>query len=261
MADLSAATAVYAGSTLATAVYAGSTSVWTPPGSGTITVVGGETAYGGNTGGDDITVALPAGLSSGDYLLAFVFVSNQVSAGQYGATPSGWTRLYESVSASGRSGWVYEAWWNGSDTDVVFPDNAAWGTSRRVGGVIAFRGVDNTTSIDAVATANPYLPAAGTTMAVPSDLTTVTDGAVMVVVADANTSAGNYATPTADPSGWDRPCAYEVGPGDGSGASASWMHLFTKEAATAGAQSGPSWTWTGSSIASHKAWHLAVRPA
>jgi len=229
-------------------------------GRGQIVAVGGSSHYGGNTSGTPVELTPPTNLRDGvDYLLAFVFVSNQVAVASRGATPAGWTYLYGSSSPTGRSGWVYGKVYDSADTTYTFAAHTDWGTSRRLGMVLAARGVDRTSPIDAVATANPHLPASGTSMTVPGDLTTVAAGSLMVVVADANTAAPNTAAIASDPSGWTRPTPYVAGPVTDGSASASWMHMFVKTATAGGAQSGPSWSWPGTA-ASHKAWHFALRP-
>lgn len=126
--------------------------------------------------------------------------------------------------------------------------------------ILAARGVDLITPIDAIAIPNPHTPAVATSVTIPDSLNTVTPNTLQVLCADVNTSSPNYGTIVSDPATWSRPTAYVAGPVSDASASATWMHLFTKPAPTIGLQSGTSWTWTGATIGSHKIWHLALKP-
>jgi hypothetical protein len=149
---------------------------------------GGEITYLGSVNNEGTTAALdltPLNLQEGDFLLAAATDDN----GTGGVLGSPWTSLYGArpVSTGGYNDYLICG--PTPPTSVDFPGNVS-------GVVVAFRGVDTTTPFDVTA---PTETLAISGMPDPPSITTVTDGAVIVIIGhldDDSTIGATIAAPT-----------------------------------------------------------------
>jgi hypothetical protein len=116
-----------------------------------ITQVGSATSNS-SAGGSNIAVTKPTGVASGDVLIAFGATTETTP--YFDTVPSGWTQFESSATGDTPGLFRASAWYKvagGSE-----PSSYTWGSSGASGAgaplvvlIAAFRGVDNTTPIDA----------------------------------------------------------------------------------------------------------------
>lgn len=196
---------------------------------------GTATNNGAGTGVTNIlTLTKPTGVVSGDLLIACITEDSVTTSGV--SIPTGWTRLISAVVSSGNTlyGAMYYKVAGGSE-----PSSYSWGnmTGFTDANLIAYSGVDNTTSFDVTSSS-----ANGTANLTIPGITTVTNGAQLLI------AGGNWTgnTPTAT-AGYTK----ETTQSDGNA-------IFDKSQATAGATGTVAYNGGSSS---QVAFLLALRPA
>ena len=191
-----------------------------------------------------VTVGRPAGLATGDVLLATITADN---APTMGSAPAGWAPVLSAPVSIGGGARVFVY-------SHVVADVAAeamsytWRLSaaQKWGAVLgSFRGVDTTAVFDTAATTAVDKSFAVNTLTVPG-VTTVTPGAMIVSGVGLDSSAAGLTAPT----GWT-----EVA--ESSGAQA--VSLGHKAMPTAG--DGGNATWTLPKKTASGGWMIALRPA
>ncbi len=217
----------------------------TPPPATGVSVVGSSTTYAG-TAASAVSLSAPAGTAAGDVLVASITSDlNPTMA----SVPAGWTPLVNglginSTSTSGARVFVYYHVVGASD-----PASYAWTLSTAVkwgGGITGYRGVNNTTPLDAsVATAVDATYSA-TSITAPS-VTTATNGAMLIGGVGCDCAAPVVSSA---PAGWTQRW---------QAAGGQIAELADKAQATAGASGASTWTLSGARAVA--AWQAALKPA
>jgi hypothetical protein len=182
-------------------------------------------------------VSKDASVANGDFLLAGVYVENDVAV----TTPAGWTLIGGiDHAAVAFDLWLYYKFASAEGASWTWTHASAW----EMGLVAAYTGVDTTTPLDATFTSNQGTSTTGTA----TGITTVTAGAMLVAVFS---SFEGIAAQAAGPSSMTE--RY-----DGAGEDIYWADVIQ---AAAGA-SGNKVLGTALSAANHwVAALLALRPA
>lgn len=209
-----------------------------------ISVVGTPTEASAPDGGDAV-LSLPSGLQAGD--VVYVFSGVTAATPVASTTPSGWTKVESTYDYSFVRTDLYRKTMGGTpDTSVTIVGTTA-ADSSCAAVAIALRGVDTSTPEDATPTytgvnaANPD----------PASITTVTDGAYVLVFA---ASSANDTSVTV-PSGYSN--HVQITQAD------TVYHVTvagaTKLITTAGAENPGS--WTAFATGRYATWTVAVRPS
>lgn len=188
-------------------------------------VVSSAYAYGGT--GVTLTIAKPASLQDGDYLV-MAFRGQTSATGTELTLPAGWTRIGPAFVAP-NSTVRYNGWFGYRVTTAAsepasysFSVNAGQAGSRLSGGIIAVRGVNTDPVVSSAAFTAISNIAATSTPAV----TTAANSLVLTSIA-LETTATNVGTVPSTPSGWTKQFQVNGPVADGS-ASASWLHVYSK---------------------------------
>lgn len=210
-----------------------------------ITTVGSSTTYSG-TAVTGVSISAPAGTAAGDVLVAAITADTNPSMA---SVPAGWTAMVNglsinSTSTSGARVYVYYHVVGSSD-----PASYAWTLSAAAkwgGGITGYRGVNNTTPLDAQVVTAVDASYTATSITAPST-TTATNGARVI-------------------GGVGCDCASPMVSAPPSGSTQQWQaaggqiaELADKVQATAGATGTA--TWTLSAQRAVAAWQAALKPA
>ena len=190
-----------------------------------------------------VTVPVPAGIVTGDLLVAQVTADNNPNLS---AVPAGWTAVVAPVSVSnGARVFVYSHVVTDAATE---PRSYTWtlSTAQRWGAVMgAFHGVDSANPFDTAATTQRDTTYAAAQLTVPG-VTTATAGAMLV----GGVGLDNRTVGINPPTGWT-----ELGE-----SSTGQMSELAYQARPASGATGTA-TWTMSSAAASGGWLRALRPA
>src|SRR6476469_3085770 len=117
----------------------------------------------------DTVVSKDASVANGDFLLAGVYVENDVAI----TAPSGWTLIGDiDHAAAAYDLWLYYKFAASEGASWTWTHASAW----EMGLVAAYTGVDTSNPLDATFTSNQGTGTTGTA----TGITTVTDGAMLV---------------------------------------------------------------------------------
>lgn len=205
-------------------------------------------ASGSATGGNDVTVTLPAGTQEDDVVFLGYFVEDENDVDMAPNT-SGYTELadvYRAHTVDANLGVFYKAMGASPDTSVTCPGRGS-GAAGAVAVVHVWRGVDLTTPIDVTTTTDTG------TGAIPDSpsITTVTDNAVVLTI---GTSQRIDSAVTA-PSGYINSVSTSSSDGGTIG-------MASKVVATAGAEDPGAWQdWDSQANRAWCAATVAIRPA
>jgi len=221
------------------------TSSSTPPPTTGVTVVGSSTTYSG-TAVTGVSISAPAGTAAGDVLVAAITADTNPGMA---SVPAGWTAMVNglsinSTSTSGARAYVYYHVVGASD-----PASYAWTLSAAAkwgGGITGYRGVNNTTPLDAPVVTALDGSYNATSITAPST-TTASNGAMVIGGVGCDCAAPMVSAP---PSGWTQRW---------QAAGGQIAELAGKVQATAGATGTA--TWTLSAARAVVAWQAALKPA
>lgn len=210
-----------------------------------ITTVGSSTTYSG-TAVTGVSMSAPAGTAAGDVLVAAITADTNPSMA---SVPAGWTAMVNglsinSTSTSGARVYVYYHVVGSSD-----PASYAWtlsGAAKWGGGITGYRGVNNTTPLDAQVVTAVDASYTATSITAPST-TTATNGARVIGGVGCDCASPMVSAP---PSGWTQ---------QWQAAGGQIAELADKVQATAGATGTA--TWTLSAQRAVAAWQAALKPA
>lgn len=210
-----------------------------------ITTVGSSTTYSG-TAVTGVSISAPAGTAAGDVLVAAITADTNPSMA---SVPAGWTAMVNglsinSTSTSGARVYVYYHVVGSSD-----PASYAWTLSAAAkwgGGITGYRGVNNTTPLDAQVVTAVDASYTATSITAPST-TTATNGARVIGGVGCDCASPMVSAP---PSGWTQ---------QWQAAGGQIAELADKVQATAGATGTA--TWTLSAQRAVAAWQAALKPA
>jgi len=217
----------------------------TPPPTSGVTVVGSSTTYSG-TAVTGVSISAPAGTAAGDVLVAAITADTNPSMA---SVPAGWTAMVNglsinSSSTSGAKVYLYYHVVGASD-----PASYAWTLSAAAkwgGGITGYRGVNNTTPLDAPVVTAVDASYNATSITAPST-TTASNGAMVIGGVGCDCAAPMVSAP---PSGWTQRW---------QAAGGQIAELADKVQATAGATGTA--TWTLSAARAVAAWQAALKPA
>ena len=232
------------GSSSATKTITVSAATTPPPATG-VTVVGSSTTYSG-TAVTGVSISAPAGTAAGDVLVAAITADTNPSMA---SVPAGWTAMVNglsinSSSTSGAKVYVYYHVVGASD-----PASYAWTLSAAAkwgGGITGYRGVNNTTPLDAPVVTAVDASYNATSITAPST-TTASNGAMVIGGVGCDCAAPMVSAP---PSGWTQRW---------QAAGGQIAELADRAQATAGATG--TVTWTLSAARAVAAWQAALKPA
>jgi PKD repeat protein len=221
------------------------TSSSTPPPTTGVTVVGSSTTYSG-TAVTGISISAPAGTAAGDVLVAAITADTNPGMA---SVPAGWTAMVNglsinSTSTSGARVYVYYHVVGASD-----PASYAWTLSAAAkwgGGITGYRGVNNTTPLDAPVVTALDASYNATSITAPST-TTASNGAMVIGGVGCDCASPMVSAP---PSGWTQRW---------QAAGGQIAELADKVQPTAGATGTA--TWTLSAARAVAAWQAALKPA
>jgi len=226
--------------------------VFTVTGSaGSVTfVAAGTLSTENDNSGTTVSVTFPAH-DAGDLLIAVVGLSNgnpNLNPAETMNAETGWTKMTEGTWSSTTAGSTTVFYNFDEDDSITTVEFDSTGTTGYVAKGFAYRGVDTSTPIDVGPT---YLnDQGGASSIAPPDITTVTDGAMAIVITNRD---GNPVALTPS-SGYDeRSDEGNSGPGDGV-----MVHLADNVIASAGLESPGDVTWSGSQ--ENNAMSFALRP-
>lgn len=210
-----------------------------------ITTVGSSTTYSG-TAVTGVSMSAPAGTAAGDVLVAAITADTNPSMA---SVPAGWTAMVNglsinSTSTSGARVYVYYHVVGSSD-----PASYAWTLSAAAkwgGGITGYRGVNNTTPLDAQVVTAVDASYTATSITAPST-TTATNGARVIGGVGCDCASPMVSAP---PSGWTQ---------QWQAAGGQIAELADKVQATAGATGTASWTLSAQRAVA--AWQAALKPA
>ncbi|MDP9888351.1 PKD domain-containing protein [Pseudarthrobacter enclensis] len=210
-----------------------------------ISAVGSSTTYSG-TAVTGVSISAPAGTAAGDVLVAAITVDTNPGMA---SVPAGWTAMVNglSINSSSTSGarvYVYYHVVGSSD-----PASYAWTLSAAAkwgGGITGYRGVNNTTPLDAQVVTAVDASYSATSITAPST-TTATNGAMVIGGVGCDCASPMVSAP---PSGWTQ---------QWQAAGGQIAELADKVQATAGATGTA--TWTLSAQRAVAAWQAALKPA
>ncbi|MEE9095432.1 PKD domain-containing protein [Pseudarthrobacter phenanthrenivorans] len=233
-----------AGSSSASTTITVGTATTPPPATG-ISVVGSSTTYSG-TAVTGVSIGAPAGTAAGDVLVAAITADTNPSMA---SVPAGWTAMVNglsinSTSTSGARVYVYYHVVGSSD-----PASYAWTLSAAAkwgGGITGYRGVNNTTPLDAPVVTALDATYNATSITAPST-TTASNGAMVIGGVGCDCASPMVSAP---PSGWTQRW---------QAAGGQIAELADKMQATAGATGTA--TWTLSAARAIAAWQAALKPA
>ena len=217
----------------------------TPPPTSGVTVVGSSTTYSG-TAVTGVSISAPAGTAAGDVLVAAITADTNPGMA---SVPAGWTAMVNglsinSSSTSGAKVYVYYHVVGASD-----PASYAWTLSAAAkwgGGITGYRGVNNTTPLDAPVVTAVDASYNATSITAPGT-TTASNGAMVIGGVGCDCAAPMVSAP---PSGWTQRW---------QAAGGQIAELADKVQATAGATGTA--TWTLSAARAVAAWQAALKPA
>jgi len=216
-----------------------------PPPTTGVTVVGSSTTYSG-TAVTGVAISAPAGTAAGDVLVAAITADTNPGMA---SIPAGWTAMVNglSINSSSTSGarvYVYYHVVGASD-----PASYAWTLSAAAkwgGGITGYRGVNNTTPLDAPVVTALDASYNATSITAPST-TTASNGAMVIGGVGCDCAAPMVSAP---PTGWTQRW---------QAAGGQIAELADKVQATAGATGTA--TWTLSAARAVAAWQAALKPA
>lgn len=150
----------------------------------------------GATGVSTWNIPYPAGIAAGDLLV----VSMETNGAELGTNPTGWTTIYKQTGAAlsnPRGGLFYKIATGSESGTLAWPVTA--GTTTTMQGtaqMFFYTGVDNTTPLDVAAGSYTNSNAADVATVLPS-LTTVTAGAMLVMMGAPNSGSTTMSGPAA----------------------------------------------------------------
>lgn len=208
-------------------------SVAAEPSQATGITVGASSQSGSSTAGSTVTIPKPAGVVTGDLLIAQITADGVPSMS---AVPAGWTPVTSPLSVStGARVFVYS---HVVGDAAAEPASYTWRLSAAKkwnGAMTGFHGVDPTTPFDS-AVSTKVNTSSSTTLSVPG-VTTTTPGAVLVGGAGPNSGSVGVA----QPSGWTESVesrggqiaelAWQERPTAGDTGAASWRMSYKIQAA------------------------------
>lgn len=217
----------------------------------TITYISGSSNYT-NAAGDQIVVTAPASIADNDLLIYSATAQGGPLASAWDV-PSGFTEIDSNNYVAGRDlshaiGYKVASSESGDYTLQIL--DATSGIDRSAG-IIVLRGIDISTPIDVTyVQGTHYTEQQNDPTPTPSAITTVTDGAWVIITSGVTTSA---LTTGVAPSGYTlRIDEKQI----------ANLHLATKEVANAGAETPAAWGHTGGSAGAESAtFTIAIRPA
>ncbi|TFV69936.1 PKD domain-containing protein [Blastococcus sp. CT_GayMR19] len=221
----------------------GTVTVTAPPaGSGSVTAASSATAVSA-TAASAVTVGKPAGVATGDVLIAHINVNN---AADIGTAPAGWAPVVDPLSVNARA--TLFAYYKVVSNAANEPASYTWQLSVAEtwnAGITAYRGVDTATPFDtAAATASNDVTAAAS-LTVPG-VSTSTNGAMVIGAVGLN----NAVTAVNPPTGWTESW-------ESTGAQVA--ELAHRARPTAGPTGDATWTF-GTAVTS-AGWVRGLRPA
>lgn len=188
------------------------------PAQAQITVVGSPTTGSGNA--DNLTLARPAGVVAGDFLVAQLSIRGGTGV-SIGSVPAGWTLVNRSDSGTQVVQAIYA---RTVGTLASEPASYTWGFSRNrfVAALVALRGVDSATwAVAAAATSG------ATSISAPS-VTTSTANSLLLGLYAADSGVLSFGTPAGM-------SAQVTNLQTGTGTNGTTLALFTETQASAGA--------------------------
>jgi PKD repeat protein len=213
-----------------------------PGGSGSISAASSTTAVS-TTAATSVTVNRPAGVATGDVLIAHINVNN---AAALTSAPAGWAPVVDPLSINARA--TVFAYYKVVSDAAAEPASYTWPMSAAEtwnAGMTAYRGVDTETPFDTAAATASNPVTAATSLTVPG-VTTTTEGAMVV----GGVGVNNAIATVTQPAGWTE--SWES-------SSAQVAELAHRAVPSAGATGDATWTF-GSTVTS-AGWVRALRPA
>jgi hypothetical protein len=207
------------------------------------------------TGNNDISPLLPAGIQAGDVLLAFLH-RNQNSSQITGA-PSGWNQACVNIYAGNNYTYVYWKVASGSESTPTFTFGGAL-SGEKQGIIGAWRGIDNTTPMDATATVSAVFDSSAPIQQQAPAITTVTDGAIVVSWAALN---GTGTISMGTPNSFGEISSTTIADAASAGIDApTGFYIAELVKSPAGATTAPLYAFSGAS-ATFRLHTIALRPA
>lgn len=217
---------------------------------------GTTASEGSRNGADGLDIDMPA-VSVDDFLLMFSHRNDNVGVFD---VPSGWIDIPElhGVEGSGddRSTFVsYRIAGASEPTSVLLTHTDLTGGEQWSGSIMAWSGVDTTTPLDVTPVkVTHYTAGANTSNPTPDPITTVTDGALAVVLL-AHTGNATITTASSPPTGYTSRAALVS-------VSQRYLMAAEKDIPTAGTESPGVWDNTPvNTVVEHISATLALRPA
>ena len=178
-------------------------------------------AYVSTSTPDSLVVSAPSGCQVNDLMVVMIVAHGAVSLPAI-SNPAGWTQIGSDITGgSSMYRRIRVLWrrWQTGDTSWTWTCTMTSGTLQCQGQVIAFRGVDTTTAVDASNTANGT---SGTTITVPTFNTTVANTMLLFFTGAAFTSARTFSAETANSVGMTEADDYSGG-SNTSGTAVSYL--------------------------------------
>lgn len=203
-------------------------------------------------GGDQVTVTAPPGIQNNDVLVGTANAEGQPLFVIW-ATPSGFTLIDSNNDTTGRDR-SHGIWYkiaNNESGNYTFELEGSTTGHNRSAGIVVYRGVDISNILDvSYNEVNHYSNFENEPLPTPDSITTVTDGALVIV-----TSA---IVPTIITSG-GAPSGYNLRIDEKA---VSNLHLADKIVSNAGLESPGAWTHSGGNVSDESStFTIALRPA